>query len=106
MAVPRWREGAVWLALGIAPLGGCEEADPPPAEMWSCSCRFDLPDARPPALGVESSDWVCGPAGWGGATARDEAARIAERGCAAGEGTANCVCLCDPLGEVCDEGVL
>lgn len=98
---------AVWVTghLLVA-LAGCEEADPPPAEIWSCSCHFDLLQARPPAMGVEASDWVCGPAGWGGTTARLEAARIAERGCAAGEGASNCECTCEPLGEVCDEGVL
>ena len=70
---------AVWVTgLLLVALAGCEEADPPPAEIWSCTCHFDLMQARPPAMGVEASDWVCGPAGWGGTTARLEAAHIAD----------------------------
>lgn len=101
--MPRWLWPAV--VLLAAAIFGCEESEPPPAEIWSCTCRFDLPDALPPALGVEASDWVCGPAGWGGDAARAEAEAIARRECAAGEDTSNCSCSCTPLGEVCDEGV-
>lgn len=102
-ALPRWL--IALLAAVAAVATGCDEAEPPHAEFWSCTCRFDLPDVLPPALGVEASDWVCGPAGWGGDAARAEAEAIARRGCSADEQALNCACQCAPLGEVCDEGV-
>lgn len=102
MAARRLRSG---LLISLTIIAGCDEADPPPAEFWRCSCRYDLANATPPAFGVEESDWICGPAGWGGDAARAEAATFAARGCAATEGASNCVCVCEPLGEVCDEGV-
>jgi hypothetical protein len=92
--------------LGSLSGAACSEADPPAAELWSCGCRYDLLQASPPALGVETNDWVCGPAGYLGGAASADAAAIAERGCAAWPGASNCLCLCEPLGEVCDEGVL
>ena len=92
--------------LGSLSGAACSETDLPPAELWSCVCRYDLLQAVPPALGVENNDWVCGPAGYLGEPASSDAAVIAERGCAAWPGASNCVCRCEPLGEVCDEGVL
>ena len=97
---------AAFIALVSVSCAACSESDPPAAELWSCGCRYDLLQAVPPALGVETNDWVCGPAGYLGGTASADAAAIAERGCAAWPGASNCVCLCEPLGEVCDEGVM
>ena len=104
MAHPFRRVACIAVATFLA--AGCSETDLPPAELWSCVCRYDLLQAVPPALGVENNDWVCGPAGYLGGTASADAAAIAERGCAAWPGASNCLCLCEPLGEVCDEGVL
>lgn len=97
---------AALIAASTLLAAGCSEADPPAAELWSCGCHYDLMQAVPPALGVENNDWVCGPAGYLGGTASADAAAIAERGCSAWPGASNCVCLCEPLGEVCDEGVM
>jgi hypothetical protein len=97
---------AAFTALVSVSGAACSETDLPPAELWSCVCRYDLLQAVPPALGVENNDWVCGPAGYLGEPASSDAAVIAERGCAAWPGASNCVCLCEPLGEVCDEGVM
>ena len=104
MAHPFRRVACIAVATFLA--AGCSETDPPAAELWSCGCQYDLLQAVPPALGVETNDWVCGPAGYLGEPASSDAAAIAERGCAAWPGASNCICRCEPLGEVCDEGVM
>jgi hypothetical protein len=104
--VARPASAAVCLFLAALVGAACSESDPPAAELWSCGCHYALPAANPRARGVETNDWVCGPAGYLGGTASADAAAIAERGCAAWPGASNCVCLCEPLGEVCDEGVM